>query len=118
MWATEIVVPGRPVPARRMTQGTKWSERSRRSLDYQEQVAWTARAARVQDLKGDLSISIDFYFADKRHGDIDNHIKAILDGLQYGGAFKNDRQVKRVEAEIFYEDEERAEIRLEEILYG
>ena len=106
----KFTVPGRPVPAQRMTRKGKWNERSRRSLDYQAQVAWEAKAARVQGLKGALTVSIDFYFADKRHGDIDNHIKAILDGLQYGRAFENDKQIMRVEAEIFYDDEERAEI--------
>ena len=112
----KFTVPGRPVPAQRMTQKSKWSKRARKSLDYQEQVGWEWKAVvgKVR-LEGDLAASINFFFDDNRHGDIDNLIKSVVDGLQYANAFDNDKQVKKVSAEIFYDEEERAEVEIKEL---
>lgn len=114
----DFTVPGRPVPAQRMTQKTKWTRRSRRSLEYQEKIAWEWKAvARAVTLKGPLKLTAKFFFKDKRHGDLSNLIKAVEDGLQYGGAFENDKQILRYgkDTGIYYDDEERAEIEIEEI---
>ena len=80
-----LTIPGRPVPAQRMTQKTKWTKRARKSLDYQEEVSWGWKAiSKGRKFKGDIKLSAKFYFNDKRHGDLSNLIKAIEDGLQYG----------------------------------
>ena len=114
----ELTIPGRPVPAQRMTQKTKWTRRSRRSLEYQESVAWEWKTVtKALKLEGPLKLTAKFYFKDRRHGDLSNLVKAIEDGLQYGQAFDNDKQIIRYGGEtgIYYDSEERAEIIIEEL---
>jgi len=113
----EFTVPGRPVPAARMTQRGKWTVRARKSLDYQQKVAWAAKAAQVPRLIGDVVLTVRFYFRNRRHGDLSNLIKAIEDGLQYAGTLSNDKQVRWYGegTGIYYDDEERAEVELQEI---
>lgn len=115
-----FVVPGRPVPAARMTQRSKFaSARARKSLEYQEYVAWCGRAAAkgAPAFLGPVELTCRFFFRDGRHGDLSNLIKAIEDGLQYGGIIKNDRQVIRYGAGtgIYYGSEERTEVRVREL---
>lgn len=111
-----FTVPGRAVPAQRMTQGTKWSKRARKSLEYQERVAWAAKAARVPRVTGPVRLTVRFYFRNRRHGDLSNLIKAIEDGLQYGRILENDKQILWYgeNTGIYYDDEERAEVEIEE----
>lgn len=114
----DFIIPGRPVPAQRMTQKTKWNKRAQRSLAYQKQIAWEWKAvARAVTLKGPLKLTAKFYFRDKRHGDLSNLIKAVEDGLQYANAFENDKQILRYgkDTGIYYDSEERAEIMIEEM---
>jgi len=117
MRKVKLVIPGRPVPAQRMTQKSKWTKRAKKSLDYQEKVAWEWKAkARGLKLQGPLKLSCSFYFNDKRHGDLSNLVKAVEDGLQYGNAFENDKQIKRYgDSGIFFDDNPRAEIKIEEV---
>ena len=115
-----FVVPGRPVPAARMTQRSKFAcARARKSLEYQEFVAWCARAAAkaAPAFLGPVELTCRFFFRDGRHGDLSNLIKAIEDGLQFGGIIENDRQVIRYGAGtgIYFAEEERAEVRLRPI---
>jgi len=109
-----FTVPGRPVPAQRMTKRSKWIGRARKSLNYQTKVAWCAKAAGAKELKGDLCLTVRFYFRDKRHGDLSNLIKAIEDGLQYGQVMENDRQIKQYGqgTGIYFDKDERAEVEL------
>lgn len=113
----KFIVPGRPVPAQRMTQKTKWTNRAQKSLGYQKEIAWAWKEiARGKKLKGDLKLSCEFYFNDKRHGDLSNLVKAVEDGLQYANAFDNDKQIKRYgKTGIFFDDNPRVEIEIEEI---
>lgn len=41
-------------------------------------------------------MTVVFYFANRRHGDLTNCWKAVEDGLQYGGVIPNDKQVRQV----------------------
>ena len=113
----ELTIPGRPVPAQRMTRKTKWTKRARRSLEYQESVAWEWKTVGKRKLEGPLKLTCKFFFKDRRHGDLSNLIKAVEDGLQYGQAFNNDKQIVRYGGEtgIYYDDDERAEIVIEEM---
>lgn len=108
-----IIIPGRPVPAARMTRGTKWNKRSKRSLAYQEQVAWAARTAGIPRIKENVQLTVRFFFKDKRHGDLSNLIKSVEDGLQYAGIF-NDKQILRYgdTTGIYYGTNERTEIEI------
>lgn len=124
-----FTIPGRPVPAQRMTQRSKWSKRARRSLDYQERVALIAKSAvKVKPLPWRyvkahvtlyLKVNQDGHLPGNR-GDVDNCLKAILDGVQYAEVFANDRAV--TEATVSIEpcltfEEERAEVVLSERVY-
>lgn len=109
-------VPGRPVPAKRMTRRGKWSPRARAGLDYQAAVAWAAKAAHRGALDGELELSVRFVFSDRRHGDLSNLVKAVEDGVQYSGIIANDKQIVRYgRCEIVYGDEPRADVELREI---
>lgn len=115
-----IVVPGRPVPAARMTRKTKWTARAKRSLAYQEAVAWAAKAAGAPVIRGPLCLTARIYLASKKRGDLSNYIKAIEDGLQYAGVVPDDKNVVRYGSGtgIYMapdQSDERAEIVLEEI---
>lgn len=111
-----FVVPGRPIPANRMTRRSKWSPRARRGLDYQEAVAWAARQAYSGQLHGRLQLSAIFVFDNRRHGDLSNLIKAIEDGIQYAGVVANDRQITRYrDCEIVYGRDPRVEVELRSI---
>lgn len=63
---------------------------------YRETVAgivqqqWRPRPA----LAGALYVSLFFYPPDKRRRDIDNPVKAILDGLTHSGIWRDDVQVR------------------------
>ncbi len=113
-----FVVPGRPVPAQRMTQKSKFaSPRARLSLEYQKLVALCALAAKAPKFTGPVQLTCRFFFKSRQHGDLSNLVKAIEDGLQYGGVIKNDRQVLRYGegTGIYYDSEERAEVWIEEV---
>lgn len=96
-----LTVPGRPVPAVRMTTRSKWSQRARQSLSYQQQVAYYAVAAKLpRPVPGEyVALTITIYLQavkgrlPGRRGDIDNLHKAVQDGLQYAGVLANDRCV-------------------------
>lgn len=113
----KFIVLGRPVPAQRMTQGSKWSKRARKSLEYQEQVAWEAKAAGIPCTDREVKLTVRFYFNNKKHGDLSNLIKSIEDGLQYGGIFKNDKQVRWYGdgTGIYYDNTPRAEILIQKM---
>ena len=115
-----FVVPGRAIPAARMTQRSKFAcARARKSLKFQEFIAWCARAEAKgrPPFSGPVELTCRFFFRDARHGDLSNLIKAIEDGLQFGGIIENDRQVIRYGAGtgIYYDSEERTEVRVREI---
>jgi crossover junction endodeoxyribonuclease RusA len=115
-----FVVPGRAIPAARMTQRSKFAcARARKSLKYQEFIAWCARAEAKgrPPFSGPVELTCRFFFRDGRHGDLSNLIKAVEDGLQFGGVIENDRQVIRYGpgTGIYYSEEERTEVRVREL---
>jgi len=110
----EFVVPGRPVPAVRMTQKGKFVKaRAQQYLAYKEYVTWCAIKARLQKLNGPVGIEICVYISDRKAGDWDNYGKAITDALN-GVAYQDDRQivVGKVIKALCPAGEERAVIRL------
>ncbi len=90
-----FTVPGKPVPKVRMTQKSKWGPRAKKCLEYQEKVAWHARAAKIPPLTGDVELTVRICQPDRGRADLDNIVKSIQDSLQYAGVIKNDRQVLR-----------------------
>lgn len=56
-------------------------------------------------ITSELIAYVNFYLPSRKHGDIDNLAKAILDGMQ-GVAFKNDKQIKGLHLELYFCNEE------------
>ena len=92
---TTFTVPGQPVPKVRMTQKSKWTGRARKTLDYQEYVAWCAKAAKIPTYTGDVMLTVKVCLGGRGRADLKNIIAAVEDGLQYGGIVLNDKQILR-----------------------
>lgn len=65
---------------------------------YKNIVAGIVRCARVQPFTGDVSLKIEAYPPDRRIRDLDNIQKAVWDALTDAGLYKDDSQVKHIEA--------------------
>lgn len=77
-----FTVPGRPVPAVRMTQRGKWVKRDAgHYLAYKGQIGWAARSAEVKRLDGPVEVEAVAYLYGRREPDVDNLAKAFLDVL-------------------------------------
>lgn len=95
-----FTVPGRPVPAVRMTFAGVRNPRhnKRRQLDtylaYKDAVGRAAKAAGATPLSGALSVRLWIYVSrrGRQRGDIDNLVKTILDGMR-GVTMADDSQV-------------------------
>ena len=112
-----FTVPGRPVPAARMTQRGKYVKtQAQRYLAYKEAVGWAARLAMrgKEMLKGDVSVEIWVFSTGKRIGDIDNIGKSILDGMNKI-VYLDDNQVIDFEIHSRKEMPERAEIVVKQV---
>lgn len=110
-----FTVPGRPVPAARMTHKGKFvSKQAERYLNYKNKVGWIARQNRVKRFEGAVCVELYLYLHGGRQGDADNYGKAILDGLN-GIAWTDDENVKRliVEKRDCGAGQERAEVVIE-----
>jgi|10_taG_2_1085330.scaffolds.fasta_scaffold30739_2 crossover junction endodeoxyribonuclease RusA len=68
---------------------------SKKGIAYRDQVILNCMQAKLfkKMLLGTLSVSIWAYPPDKRHRDIDNLLKAVLDALEHAGVYKNDNQI-------------------------
>jgi len=113
-----LTIPGRP----RAKQRPRIGYRGRRAYmytpeetaAYEELVGFVARTHCRRPLDGLLEVRITVYFRDDATPDLDNVIKAILDGMNRV-AFGDDRQVKRIVAETKRAAgawEERAEVEI------
>ena len=72
------------------------------SADYaawRAEAAWTARLeAGPNTIRGKFKIYADFVAPDKRHRDLDNLLKAVMDALQHGGVITNDKNCVEISA--------------------
>ncbi|MBD1223272.1 RusA family crossover junction endodeoxyribonuclease [Virgibacillus halodenitrificans] len=91
----EFVIPGRPVPAVRMTQKSMYVNKyAKRYLAYKKQVGWIAK----QHYKGKptnkpIGVNITLYINGGNHGDIDNYAKSLTDSLNKI-AYVDDKQIE------------------------
>jgi len=89
-----LEIPGRPVPkGRPRVAAGGHAYTPRRTRDFEELVAWHARGARRRFGRQPLAVEIELWSQRPLRGDLDNYVKSILDGLERGGLFVNDRQV-------------------------
>ncbi len=109
-----ITIPGRPVPAVRMTQRSKYKNPAAQNyLDYKELVGWIARRAVKSPIECKVKVIARFYI-DKHPGDIDNYVKSILDGCNRI-AWIDDKQVVEVHAYRHQDNNQRAEVEIVEL---
>src|SRR5690625_2757815 len=106
-------IPGRAIPAVRMTQRSKYTRQAKRYLAYKNQIAWIARSNyRQKPVSSDVGISLDIYLKGGNQGDINNYFKSISDSLNKI-IYIDDRQVKEMHArklDCECESEERVEV--------
>lgn len=110
----EITIPGPPVPKGRPRAGRTGFYTPTRTAQFEETVAWAARAQRVRLGQGPVEVQADFYTR-AGGGDLDNLLKSCLDGLVKGGAIDDDNPmvVRAVSARWFHDPhQERTELRL------
>ncbi len=118
----EVVIPGRPVPAARMTRRGKWIKpNAQRYLAYKDMVRWTAwDVMRKKDLApfdGPIGVEIHAWYAGGRPGDLDNIQKSIFDGLN-GIVWYDDQQVVEVHAYRHKGTPQRTEIKVWQLEEG
>jgi crossover junction endodeoxyribonuclease RusA len=65
---------------------------------YKLIVAGIVREARVKSFTGPVSLLIDAYPPDRRIRDLDNVMKALLDALGGAGLYRDDSQIKHINA--------------------
>lgn len=119
-----IVIPGKPQPKERprFNRATGKVYTPKATKVYEQKVVAEALAARCPLHRGHLAVSIALFWPDKRRRDVDNGVKAILDGLN-GRAWRDDAQIVQLLVTKRYDKENpRAEVVIEEVgadeLYG
>lgn len=111
----KLIIPGRPVPAARMTQKGKFVKpEALRYLEYKEKVAVFAKSCGIHRLQGNIAVECKFFLKGGRMPDVDNLLKTVLDGLN-GIAWEDDRQVVKISAERIEGEPERAEVIMSKI---
>lgn len=115
-----VTVPGRPVPKGRPRLGVRGRKAfiytPAETKAYEQAVGLCANLATAEPLEGPVTLSATLYIRRGRRGDLDNYLKSICDGLNEV-AWKDDRQVVRIEAEIkrCSRGDERVEIEIREV---
>ena len=95
---TTFTVPGQPIPKGRprFVKGRVYTPQ--KTAIYEAKVAKWAKVAGVKKIeKGDVSIALDVYYKNKSHGDLDNVVKSVMDGLNKV-AWADDKQVCHIDA--------------------
>mgnify|MGYP001584765798 FL=1 len=64
---------------------------------YRAEVWAICHQVRLQRLAGPVAMGIEVFPPDARRRDLDNILKALLDALQYGGAYNDDNQIVHIE---------------------
>jgi Holliday junction resolvase RusA-like endonuclease len=100
----EFTVEGNPVPAARARVMKGWTFTPKRTADAEAQVALVYQhKAQGRWFDGPVYLLCWFYLGDKRAKDLDNLAKTVLDGLTKGNAWRDDSQVKALEAYAHYD---------------
>lgn len=114
----KILVQGDAIPAARPRFSGRRAYQPARNVEYRREVEISARQAMraKAPLKGALEAVIRLYrkykVTARLFGDVDNHLKALFDGLQ-GIIFEDDAQIVRCVVEKFTDKKNpRAEIEI------
>lgn len=116
MNCVSFVIQGRPQAKERPRLWRGQAVTPQKTRDYEKKVAEEGIKS-IPDLfeTDDITLRLRVYVKDKRHGDLDNYIKSVSDGLN-GIAWKDDKQVKHIEAHLAYDKNERVEVEICEVL--
>lgn len=60
------------------------------------------RQARVQAIDGPVGFKVKLHPPNKLRRDLDNCLKVLIDAVAQGGAFGDDYQIKKIEAEMLH----------------
>jgi crossover junction endodeoxyribonuclease RusA len=72
---------------------------SKAGRKYREAVISQLRSCGVQPLDGGIELFLEAYPPDRRRRDLDNLMKCVLDSLQHAGAYRDDSQIVKINAE-------------------
>lgn len=116
-----IRVDGDAIPAARPRFGGGRAYQPKRNIEYRRRVQAASKAAMngAEPLKGEIRASVKLYRRYKatarNFGDVDNHLKALFDGMNQI-VFADDSQVVRCVVEKYTDKAEpRAEIEIEQV---
>ena len=117
MISYEITVPGKPVGKERPRLGRNGRAFTpAKTRQYESKVAKCGVEVIHEPFRErGVSITVECYFSSKVHSDIDNVVKAAMDGLN-GIAYEDDRLVDELHGFVYYC--EKGEERLEIIVRG
>jgi Holliday junction resolvase RusA-like endonuclease len=111
-----FTVDGNPIPKARprVTRGHTYTPQ--RTKTWEAAVGWAyLNSGANGDFDGDVAVRMRFYRQTRHRVDLDNLVKAVLDGLN-GVAYPDDDCVKRLDAALDYDRERpRVEVTLEAI---
>lgn len=96
----DVVVEGRPVPKERprVARGRAYTPKA--TAAYEDTVAWTVKGkypGLKVDPDGEWRLAVTFMLGDRRRRDLDNLVKAVMDGLN-GIVWQDDSQVVTIRA--------------------
>ncbi|KAA5541494.1 RusA family crossover junction endodeoxyribonuclease [Roseiconus nitratireducens] len=85
---------------------------SKKGRQYQATVSSLLDRKNTKTLDGELIVDIRLVPPDRRRRDVDNSLKALLDAMQFGGAYHDDAQIVRLTVEKHQPDPDdpRAEV--------
>lgn len=72
---------------------------SKKGRQYQAAVGSLLHRKGIQTHEGELIVDIRLIPPDRRRRDVDNSLKALLDAMQFGGAYHDDAQIVRLTVE-------------------
>ncbi len=114
----KITIPGRPIPAVRMTRrGVYKKEYAQRYLDYKTAIGMYARIKCKEPTEKYVIVDVRVYLYGIKGfgnaGDVDNYLKSSMDGLN-GIAWLDDRQVVKATVQKLWceKKDERMEIEI------
>jgi len=94
------VIHDNPVPKERVRVTDHGTFTPAKTAAWEERVGWAYKGK--AHFEGPVLVRLRFYRETHRTVDLDNLVKAVLDGLN-GVAYDDDSQVVRIEAELLYD---------------
>lgn len=110
-----LTIIGEPVAKERPRVGKNGVYTPRRTAEYENGIAWAAKAKKLKFGDSLVKVTMRFYTASRKKTDLDNFIKSVLDGLEKGGVYKNDYQVIEIHASRHVDENPRVEVEVRKI---